>query len=124
MAQTLQGRVSTLEKQTGVESVCLDALDIIATSQKACCKCIPVNAAKDRQDAYPTKASSLSTSTAIKTIAAEHSDRNRSNNCFLEKPLFGTYQPVCIKNLQEETDGLEKDRKYAGGNRQTGWPNG
>ena len=124
MAQTLQGRVSTLEKQTGVESVCLDALDIIATSQKACCKCIPVNAAKDRQDAYPTKASSLSTSTAIKTIAAEHSDRNRSNNCFLEKPLFGTYQPVCSKNLQEETDGLEKDRKSAGGNRQTGWPNG
>jgi hypothetical protein len=124
MAQTLQGRVFTLEKQTGVESVCLDALDIIATSQKACCKCIPVNAAKDRQDAYPTKASSLSTSTAIKTIAAEHSDRNRSNNCFLEKPLFGTYQPVCSKNLQEETDGLEKDRKSAGGNRQTGWPNG
>ena len=124
MAQTLQGRVFTLEKQTGVESVCLDALDIIATSQKACCKCIPVNAAKDRQDAYPTKASSLSTSPAIKTIAAEHSDRNRSNNCFLEKPLFGTYQPVCSKNLQEETDGLEKDRKSAGGNRQTGWPNG
>ena len=124
MAQTLQGRVFTLEKQTGVESVCLDALDIIATSQKACCKCIPVNAAKDRQDAYPTKASSLSTSTAIKTIAAEHSDRNRSNNCFLEKPLFGTYQPVCSKNLQEETDGLEKDRKSAGGNRQTGWSNG
>jgi hypothetical protein len=124
MAQTLQGRVFTLEKQTGVESVCLDASDIIATSQKACCKCIPVNAAKDRQDAYPTKASSLSTSTAIKTIAAEHSDRNRSNNCFLEKPLFGTYQPVCSKNLQEETDWLEKDRKSAGGNRQTGWPNG
>jgi hypothetical protein len=124
MAQTLKGRVVTLEKQTGVESVCLDALDIIATSQKACCKCIPVNAAKDRQDAYPTKASSLSTSTAIKTIAAEHSDRNRSNNCFLEKPLFGTYQPVCSKNLQEETDGLEKDRKSAARNRQTGWPNG
>jgi hypothetical protein len=124
MAQTLQGRVFTLEKQTGVESVCLDASDIIATSQKACCKCIPVNAAKGRQDAYPTKASSLSTSTAIKTIAADHSDRNRSNNCFLEKPLFGTYQPVCSKNLQEETDGLEKDRKSAARNRQTGWPNG
>jgi hypothetical protein len=124
MAQTLQGRVFTLEKQTGVESVCLDASDIIATSQKACCKCIPVNAAKGRQDAYPTKASSLSTSTAIKTIAAEHSDRNRSNNCFLEKPLFGTYQPVCSKNLQEETDGLEKDRKSAARNRQNGWPNG